>query len=202
MSIHSLKKLTMNDNIKDKDHGLTRSGARELLPKDDPVFEAVGTLDELNGHLGLIISVLDMEDNRRTLSLIQKKLSLIMSELAFAPEKESEKKNPHPVEKNTAEQNIKNPNSQTLRAGITSLEEEVEHLKKESKRITGFVQPGESKIGAYVHIARTVCRRAERRIVSMRNHYDVSDESLIYINRLSEYLFYLSCAVSKIFKKD
>jgi cob(I)alamin adenosyltransferase len=192
----------MTDNIKDKDHGFTRSGARELLPKDDPVFEAVGTLDELNGHLGLIISVLDMEDNRRTLSLIQKKLSLIMSELAFAPEKESEKKNPFSTKNHTTGPKIKNSDTQTIHSGIESLEGEIENLKKKPNMITGFIQPGESKIGAYVHIARTVCRRAERRIVSMRNHYDVSDESLIYINRLSEYLFYLSCAVSKIFKKD
>jgi cob(I)alamin adenosyltransferase len=192
----------MTDNIKDKDHGLTRSGSSELLPKDDPVFEAVGTLDELNGHLGLIISVLDMEDNRRTLSLIQKKLSLIMSELAFAPEKEAGKKNRHPAGKNTAGLKINNPDAQTLRSGISTLEEKIKQLKKEANKITGFVQPGKTKIGAYIHIARTVCRRAERRIVTMRRHYEISDESLIYINRLSEYLFYLSCTVSKILKEN
>jgi cob(I)alamin adenosyltransferase len=197
MRINSPKKLTMTDSIKDKDHGFTRSGSGELLPKDDPLFEAVGTLDELNGHIGLIISELDTEDSRRTLSLIQRKLSSIMSELAFAAKKDTEKGNAPPARKNTVELKIKNPDAQTLRADIASLEEEIEHLKKKSK-ITGFVQPGKTKIGAYVHIARTVCRRAERRMVSMRNHYEISDESLAYINRLSEYLFFLSCAVNKI----
>jgi len=197
MRINSLRKLAMTGSIKDKDHGFTRSGSGELLSKDDPLFEAVGTLDELNGHIGLIISELDMDVNVRTLSLIQKQLSSIMSGLAFAPEKEAEDGDVHPAGKNTAEQKLKNPDAQTLRANITSLEEKIEHLKKESNKITGFVQPGKTKIGAYLHIARTVCRRAERRIVSMRNHYEISDETLAYINMLSEYLFYLSCASEK-----
>ena len=197
MRINSPKKLTMTDSIKDKDHGFTRSGSGKLLPKDDPLFEAVGTLDELNGHIGLIISELDIKDSRRTLSLIQKQLSLIMSGLAFAPEKEAEDGGVHPAGEKTAESKTKNPDAQTLRTDIISLEEKIEHLKKESNKISGFVQPGKTKIGAYVHIARTVCRRAERRIVSMRNHYEISNESLIYINKLSEYLFHLSCAVEK-----
>jgi cob(I)alamin adenosyltransferase len=187
----------MTDSIKNKDHGFTRSGSGELLPKDDPLFEAVGTLDELNGHIGLIISELDTEDSRRTLSLIQRKLSSIMSELAFAAKKDTEKGNVLPARKNHLESKIKAPDAQTLCTDITSLEEKIEHLKKEPNKITGFVQPGKTKIGAYVHIARTVGRRAERRIVSMRNHYEISNESLVYINRLSEYLFYLSCAVGK-----
>ena len=141
-------------------------------------------------------SEIDTEDSRRTLSLIQKKLSSIMSGLAFAPKKNTEKGNAPPARKNTVDLKITNSDAQTLRADIASLEEEIEHLKKKSK-ITGFVQPGKTKIGAYIHVARTVCRRVERRIVSMRNYYKISDETLAYINKLSEYLFHLSCAVEK-----
>jgi cob(I)alamin adenosyltransferase len=198
MNVNSSKKLAMTDSVKDKDHGFTRSGSGELLPKDDPLFEAIGALDELNGHIGLIISEIDMGDSKRTLSLIQKKLSSIMSELAYASRKNGETRQVLPAGKNIAEPKIKSSDTQTLRADIALFEEKIAYLKRESNKISGFIQPGKTTVGAYIHIARTVCRRAERRIVSMRNHYEISDEALAYINKLSEYLFYLSYAVNKI----
>lgn len=184
----------MTESGNKKKIGTTSSGSGRILSKDDPFCEAVGTLDELNAHLGLIAAELKGDVSVDFIQLIQKKLSSIMSELAFATQKEPEKKDSGNRKNEITSERHSNPSGRS--ADLTSLEEEIEEMKRKLGRSTGFVLPGKTKIDAYIHIARTVCRRAERRMVSMKMHYEVSDESLVYMNKLSTYLFYLSCSLN------
>jgi cob(I)alamin adenosyltransferase len=185
----------MSESGKKKKIGTTSSGSGKILPKDDPFCEAVGTLDELNAHLGLIAAELKGNDDADFIQLIQKQLSSIMSELAFAPEKSAIEDDSGNRKKGITENKDSNPSNPT--AYLATLEEEIESLKSKPGKTTGFVLPGRTQIDAYIHIARTVCRRAERRMVSMKRQYEVSDESLLFINKLSTYLFYLSCSFDK-----
>lgn len=185
----------MTEAGKKKEIGTTSSGSGKILSKDDPFCEAVGTLDELNTHLGLITAELKDDVAADFIQLIQKQLSSIMSELAFAPGKNPDGKNTS-NRKNGITNKI-HSDSPDKSISPESLEEKIEEIKKSLGRSSGFVLPGKTRIDAYIHIARTVCRRAERRMVSMKRQYEVSDESLSFINKLSTYLFYLSCSLDK-----
>jgi cob(I)alamin adenosyltransferase len=178
----------------DKDTRYSRSGNGEILPKDDPLFETLGSIDELNAHIGFLISQLKPSKDRRMLTGIQKKLSEIMSDLAFAEKINIEdtsmsKLKPVPDKQDTNSSALSIPKRFS---GGEDLIEEIDRLKKQAGHVETFVQPGADKTSALIHIARTVCRRAERKAVSMQRIYFFPDEVLSYINKLSEYFFYLS----------
>jgi len=131
--------------------------------KDSSLLEAIGALDELNAWLGWVRAVVD--NKIFDLIRIQKDLGKIMAELAcFGGEKLS---------------------SDDLRF----LEQITTQCEKKVKPITEFVIPGDNKDEAIVNIARTVCRRAERRVVALSRQRKVSSLVLAYLNRLSTLLF-------------
>ena len=142
-------------------------------------IESYGTIDELNSFIGLLR---DQEVNSKRKDLlkeIQDILFTIGSSLAADPEKS----------------NIKKPD---IREGdIKVLEEEIDRMEQRLPELRAFILPGGHTAVSFCHLARTVCRRAERKVIALREHSKVEDLIVIYLNRLSDYLFVLGRIMAK-----
>jgi len=157
------------------DDGTTGLVGGTRVKKYDARLEAYGTVDELNAAIGLLRSY-DIADNEKKLLVqIQNKLFNIGSRLA------SDQKG----EEITAGLIIKEEHVKSLEVAIDEYEE---HLPP----LTEFILPGGDQSVAQCHVVRTVCRRAERRILEFAEDNKVQPELIKYINRLSDYLFVLS----------
>lgn len=133
----------------------------ETVKKDDAIVECYGTLDELNANIGL----LQAHCNAFTESLqqIQKHLFTIGFALSASSTLED--------------------------SAIVELEQQIDHFTAQLPAQTHFILPAGCVGAAQAHVCRTVCRRAERRLVTLSQHADVSAQALSYINRLSDWLF-------------
>lgn len=147
--------------------------------KDDARVEAYGEVDELNATLGLAASLSDDPQIRGWLATIQDELFVLGSELA-TPDPARVKKQIVPV----GEEQIA-----AMEAIIDALDEEIPPLRQ-------FILPGGHPAAAQLHVARTVCRRVERRVVSFSEEAPVRAECIAYLNRLSDLLFVLARAVN------
>ena len=157
------------------DDGTTGLVGGNRVKKFDLRLEAYGTVDELNASIGVLRSF-DLPDFVLDLLIqIQNKLFNIGSRLA------SDKKG----EAFTADLKITEENIKVLENAIDNFEMHLPELK-------GFVLPGGELSVAHCHVARTVCRRAERRIVEFAESYPVQSEAIKYVNRLSDFLFVLA----------
>jgi len=155
------------------DDGTTSLGSGARRKKYDLRVEAYGTVDEVNATVGLVRlhtngSVLDA-----ALARIQNDLFDVSADLCLAE---------------------KGPGGARLTvtdAQVAWLESEIDRLNAELDPLKSFILPGGSAASAYLHLARTVCRRAERIMVELKDQpgEDVSEPSLKYVNRLSDYLF-------------
>ncbi len=161
------------------DNGTTALYGGTRVLKNDLRIEAYGTVDELNSYLGLIRDQKEAAKDREFLIEIQKNLFHIGAILATPPEKAVLKngKQRLDVTKMTSEQR---------------LEKAMDKMNEDLPEMTHFVLPGGQLVVSYCHIARCVCRRAERFIVSLHNEEEVAPVVLKYINRLSDYLFVLA----------
>lgn len=157
------------------DTGTTGLIGGTRVPKHHLRLEAYGTVDELNSYVGLIRSHDIEAKSKEILLTIQNKLFLIGSRLATDEEK-SDLKQKLPIEE----------------ADILLLEQEMDRMDEELEELNNFVLPGGSVVNGYCHVARTVCRRAERRANQLSNEVDINPLLLKYLNRLSDYLFVLS----------
>jgi len=155
------------------DQGKTSLFGKARVDKDDIRIEAYGTVDELNSHLGLLLAEVDDKDIIATVLKIQSKLFDIGSNLAADPE------NNYPLPE------IKEEDAHLLESAIDNMNESLEPLKT-------FILPGGSRANGQCHICRTVCRRGERRVVTLSKVAEVKPAIIIYLNRLSDYLFVLS----------
>ena len=157
------------------DHGKTGLFGGPRVPKDDPRIEAYGEVDELNALLGVAGSLKLQSEMHQLLDQVQNALFAVGAELAT----------PNPKQHNT--DLIGQPQIEMLEAAIDRYEAELEPLQQ-------FILPGGCPAAAALHVARTVCRRAERRIVTLAATpvQVLSPQLLIYINRLSDLLFVLA----------
>ncbi|MBN1769453.1 MAG: cob(I)yrinic acid a,c-diamide adenosyltransferase [Prolixibacteraceae bacterium] len=145
------------------------------VSKTDQRLEAYGTVDELNSWIGLIRTTFIEDEVSQTLELIQNKLFVIGSYLATDSSKSDLR--------------------QELDCGgaaISKLENEIDRMQEQLPVLTHFVLPGGTQSAAHTHIARTVCRRAERRITAIEYELGNDKNALKFINRLSDYLFVLA----------
>lgn len=147
-------------------------GAR--VPKYDIRIEAYGTVDEVNAWIGLIRDQQINEHYRDVLLEIEDRLFTLESELAKGPE-EVDRKLPEILEED-----------------ILLLEKEIDQMNESLPELTSFILPGGHSTVSYCHLARTVCRRAERRALEMSKSFPVKSSNIKYLNRLSDYLFVLS----------
>lgn len=169
------------------DDGSTGLVGGSRVKKYDVRLEAYGTVDELNAAIGVIRSNKLPDDVSEILVEIQNKLFNIGSRLA------SDKKGDEFTKKLSITEKH-----------ISFLENAIDEMEKDLPELTHFILPGGDGSAAQCHVARTVCRRAERRILEFAEHEKVQPEILKYINRLSDFLFVLArklAAISRIGEK-
>lgn len=170
------------------DQGMTSLVGGIRVDKDSVRLEAYGTVDELSSHLGLLASMLRSEkltaaesvaqeyiDIANLIERVQNTLFNVCSYLATdttqTPVYESAKLNPKEID---------------------VLEHEVDAIMPTLPVLHSFVLPGGTMSASQTHVCRTVCRRAERRIVALTHEAEINPDVLKYVNRLSDYLFVLS----------
>lgn len=147
-------------------------GGTKVL-KSDLRIEAYGTVDELNSYIGLVSDFSNDSNAKDILKEIQDRLFTIGSELACDPDKKTKMALPDLKE-----------------SDVELLEKEIDKMDEELPEMKNFILPGGLPSVSFIHIARCVCRRAERCCVRLKEH-DQSEDGLIikYLNRLSDYLF-------------
>jgi cob(I)alamin adenosyltransferase len=162
------------------DDGSTGLFGGPRVQKDDPRIDAYGTVDELNSILGLARAEQPVGEIDQFLMRLQNDLFALGAELAT----------PRPGDQGT--QLIGSLQIEALERAIDRFETELEPLRQ-------FVLPGGSKAAAQLHLARTVCRRAERLLVTLTTQSvdPISPDLVIYLNRLSDVLFVLARIVNK-----
>jgi len=151
------------------------SGAR--VSKDHPRIEAYGTVDELNAVLGLVLAACDRGHafERRThevISALQSRLFDIGADLA-TPEGAKQQAKIHRIDD----------------ADVSEAEAWIDEMESANPPLRTFVMPAGTEVAARLHLARTVCRRAERTIISLGSIEPVGDPLLRYMNRLSDLFF-------------
>ncbi len=157
------------------DGGMTDLVGGVRVSKTDIRVEAYGTVDELNAHIGELVTYVETEADRIFLTEIQNKLFVIGSYLA-TDAAEAEKRGCRAV---TAEE-------------VARLEQATDEAENGLPEWRGFILPGGSRGAAVCHVCRTVCRRAERRMLDLSEVSPLQSETCAYMNRLSDYLFVLS----------
>ncbi|HEX9309471.1 MAG TPA: cob(I)yrinic acid a,c-diamide adenosyltransferase [Gemmatimonadaceae bacterium] len=147
------------------------------VPKDDPRVEAYGDVDELNAVIGMARAVEPLPRIDEILVPMQRDLFSIGALLATP---DLEKMHGHLSKANIDERRIK------------ELEGAIDQCEKELEPLRAFIIPGGSSKGAVLHVARTVCRRAERRVVTLQRNVEIPSLVVVYLNRLSDLLFMLA----------
>ena len=157
------------------DDGSTALGSKHRVPKDNPRVRAYGSVDELNSVLGLALAQGLSPRLAETLPPIQNQLFNLGAELSFPASEGTDVKIPH-IELHH----------------IESLEKLIDELNAVVGPLENFILPGGSPGAAALQVARAVCRRAERRAVTLAREENVRPEALAYLNRLSDLLFVMA----------
>ena len=157
------------------DKGQTSLVGGQRVSKASTRLEAYGTVDELSSHLGLLASMLPDGHEHEMIIRVQNNLFNLCTNLAT-----------------DQEQTPLYPSAHLPDGEIDLLEKEVDTMMAQLPERHGFILPGGTLEAAQAHVCRTVCRRAERRIVALSEEATVSPEVQQYVNRLSDYLFVLA----------
>lgn len=155
---------------KSGDGGLTSLFSGERVPKDDAHIEALGAIDELLCALALAVHFCACEDTKDALGRMEEVLDSAMAEIAST---EGEKRC-----------GVRSEDVAMVEAGIAEIEQRLP--------VSGFVAPGQTKGAAFLDLARSIARRAERRVHSLDRSQSISFELRRYLNRISDYLFMLA----------
>lgn len=151
------------------DTGITSLIGNTRVRKNHPRVEAYGALDELNAHLGLLCAVLD--DSSARVFIEQAENSIMALGCYLASSKECE--------------------CAIGDAEIAGIEEAIDILETSLPPMHDFILPGGNEAAARANVCRTVCRRAERRMAALQENSTVAPHAMVFINRLSDYLFLL-----------
>lgn len=168
------------------DNGTTGLYGGTRVPKYDSRIEAYGTIDELNSFIGLLRDQDIKTEDRQFLIQIQTDLFTVGAILAT------------PVEKEILKNGKKRLNIQRIeQEDIEQLEREIDVIDAQLEPMTHFVLPGGHPTVSYCHVCRSICRRAERLSDYLNSETPVDAQVLIYLNRLSDYLFVLARKLTK-----
>lgn len=156
------------------DDGSTGLGDGMRVAKNSARIEAIGDIDELNSQLGLLLTEALPDSMRITLTRIQHELFELGGELSI-------------------------PNYVRISdAMVTQLEQELDAMNDALLPLKEFILPGGSRPTALCHVARAVCRRAERRLVALNQQESISPAAIKYLNRLSDLLFVMCRAINQM----
>jgi cob(I)alamin adenosyltransferase len=161
------------------DTGDTSLFGGQRVPKDALRIEAYGTIDELNSVLGIVRADNGDSELDAILQKLQEKLFVLGADLATP--RSIDRKSVHRIEPKDAQ----------------PLEKMIDQLDGRLKPLKNFILPGGSPAAARIHFARTVCRRAERAVVRMSRNEDIGEGAVVFLNRLSDFLFVLARYVNQ-----
>ena len=150
------------------DSGTTSLIGGKRVAKDNIRVQAYGTIDELNAHLGLLVVSLNDDQTKQFIEQVEHNMLTIGCNLAGGEERYT-----------------------LTEEDITTLQETIDKLEASLPAMHEFIIPGGTEAAARANLCRTVCRRAEREIVGLQKECEVPQNILVYINRLSDYLFLL-----------
>ena len=163
------------------DKGETSLFTGDRVPKDDSFMHALGTIDECNSAIGLALSWMpnqeNLADTREQLVKIQHALFDVGAAVATPRNRSSEAK----INKTRFSQDA-----------VFQLERWMDEIEAELPKLKTFILPGGHPSSSALHLARNMCRRAERHAIPLRTHGAVDDHVIVYLNRLSDYLFMLT----------
>jgi cob(I)alamin adenosyltransferase len=168
------------------DAGETSLGDGSRVPKDHPRVAAYGNVDEVNAILGLLLAEDPNLPEAELLQSIQNDLFDVGADLCRPHSSKEESKKPLRVQ---PEQ-------------VSRLEQAIDRLNAALSPLNSFVLPGGTQSAAGCHLARTVCRRAERDVVTLARGEEINPQVVIYLNRLSDLLFVLSRVYNGNSKED
>lgn len=157
------------------DDGTTSLGGGQRVPKDSLRVQLYGTVDELNAHIGVALAGGLCEQLQRTLPEIQNELFHLGSDLCFL-EEDKQRYTPPQIEERH----------------VDRLETLLDELTPVVGPLENFILPGGSQGASCLHVARTVCRRAEREATSLAREERINPQAIRYLNRLSDALFVMS----------
>ncbi len=156
------------------DRGSSRIGKKKY-PKDSPIVEALGDLDELNSWIGVVKTQVHKPNLAKKLEGVQENLFIIQARIAWLM---------YP----------KFPAPQMTEEKIKAMEQEIDSIEKKIKPQRGFVISGSDLVSSWLDMLRAVSRRVERRVVKLHKAQPLPQEILTYLNRLSSYLYALARA--------
>lgn len=169
------------------DKGMTSLFSGQRVPKDNPFIEALGSVDEGNSALGLALSFLPKEETfaqtRAQLEMIQHALFDVGAALATP---------------RTCQENQKLEKTRFDHEAIELLEKWIDAMDIVLPPLKNFILPGGHPAGASLHLSRSIIRRAERLVIPLYEQADVTQSVLVYLNRLSDYLFIVSRFVNHL----
>ena len=160
------------------DKGETSLVSGNRVPKGNVRIETYGEVDELNSYLGVIVSLINddqkLNDEIKVIQSVQNNLFNLGSNLACEKEYREKYKLPHLEE-----------------GDVTYLENQIDRYNESLDELKNFILPGGALVASHAHVARTICRRVERKLVSYKYNFpnENPEFSIEYINRLSDYLF-------------
>jgi len=160
------------------DNGTTGLADGSRINKDHPRITAMGDIDELNSSIGLILIHPLPDEIRELLTDIQHRMFDLGGELSM------------PDQGFISEQSV------------TQLDVALDTLNAELPPLKEFILPGGSPAAAHCHMARTICRRAERSVITLGNQTELSEVALAYLNRLSDLLFVIARTLTRVQKED
>ncbi len=169
------------------DRGETSLFTGERVSKHHPLIDALGSVDECNSTIGLALSYLPSEERfaevRHQLLDIQHALFDVGAALATP---------------RTRAGQAKLTKTRFDAEATTLLEKWIDAMDSQLPKLTAFILPGGHPAGAALHLARTICRRSERKVITLHHKGEISDSVLIYLNRLSDYLFVASRYINSL----
>ena len=171
------------------DEGLTGLVGGQRVPKDHIRIEAYGAVDELNAAIGLALS--SIPDAPPPIRLLAARLTRVQHELFNLGSLLATR-----AEDLRAGQPVVTP------AEVARLEAEIDEANSLLAPLTSFVLPGGCRLNAELHLCRTICRRAERRTVTLAAHEPLAPEAVAYLNRLSDALFVWSRLASLLLRQS
>jgi len=162
------------------DEGKTRLYGGQIVDKDNLRVEVYGTIDELNSVIGVVVTHIENKRLIEDLQDIQNRLFEISAELAT----------PEAGNINSEDPVINNQNIKEIEKKIDNLDNQLDPLKN-------FILPGGSQGASFCHLARTICRRAERTLISLNKVELINSRIIVFINRLSDFLFVVARFINK-----
>lgn len=166
------------------DNGKTSLIGGKRVPKHDLQVEAYGTIDELKSYTGLVYDFTDDLLSKKNLLIVIEKLFIAESLVACA----------------TFDDQLKMP--QLLEEDVIFLEKDIDRMTKDLTPLSSFILPGGHPLISHIHIARTICRRAERAYLRYTEQGEINLVVEHYLNRLSDYYFTLARYTAMLLKVD